>query len=84
MQNNQRPVLAGVVIKVPITFMGILNICKSLDFTEKNCNNISCRTKMSSSWTFLLLKLTEMTSTQESVKRFSYTQIPWLMSLRQL
>ena len=26
---------------------------------------------MSSSWTLLLLKLTEMTSTQESVKRFS-------------
>ena len=35
---------------------------------------------MSSSWTFLLLKLTEMTSTQESVKRFSSTQIPGLTS----
>ena len=35
---------------------------------------------MSSSWTFLLLKLTEMTLTQESVKKFSYTQIPGLTS----
>ena len=36
---------------------------------------------MSSSLTFLLLKLTEVTSTQESVKRFSYTQIPGWTSI---
>ena len=35
---------------------------------------------MLSSRTFLLLKLTEVTSTQEYVQRFSYRQIPGLTS----
>ena len=52
---------------------------KSLDAHEKNCN-ISCRSKILSSRTFLLLKLTEVTSTQEYVQRFSYRQIPGLTS----
>ena len=42
---------------------------------------MSSRPKISSSQTFLLLKLTEVTSTKVSVKRFSYRQIPWLTSL---
>ena len=52
---------------------------KSSDAHEKNCN-ISCQPKMFSSRTFLLLKLTEVTSTQESVQGFSYRQIPGLTS----
>ena len=36
---------------------------------------------MSSSWTFWLLKLTEVTSNRESVKRFSCREIPDLTSL---
>ena len=36
------------------------------EYFEKNCS-ISCSPKMLSSWTFLLLKLTKVTSTQESV-----------------
>ena len=36
---------------------------------------------MSSSWTFSLLKLTEVTSNRESVKRFSCREIPDLTSL---
>ena len=71
------PVLSG--LKVHITSVGILHICNLWIFLKKNCN-ISCQSKFSSSQTFLLLKLTEMTSTQESVKRFSYTQIPGLTS----
>ena len=63
-------------LKVPITFMGILNICNLWILLRKIVIYISCRMKMSSSWIFLLLKLTEITSTQEYVKRFSYTQIP--------
>ena len=43
----------------------------SLDSPEKNCN-ISYWPKMSYSLTFWLLKLMEVISTQESVKRFSY------------
>ena len=61
-----------------------------LDTHEKNCN-ISCQPKNSSSYTFLLLKLTDMTSNQESVymktllyeilyKIFLY-EIPGLTSL---
>ena len=52
---------------------------KSSDAHEKNCN-ISCQPKMLSSRTFLLLKLTEVMSTQESVQRLSYRQIPGLTS----
>ena len=48
---------------------------KSSDAHEKNCN-ISCQPKILSSRTFVLLKLTEVTSTQESVQGFSYRQIP--------
>ena len=36
---------------------------------------------MSSSWTFSLLKLTEVTSNRESVKRFSCREIPDVTSL---
>ena len=39
-----------------------------LEPCDKNCN-ISCRSKMLSSWTFWLLKLTEVTSNQESVSQ---------------
>ena len=53
-------------LKGPITSVGILHICNPLDSPEKNCD-ISCWPKISSSQTFLLSKLTEVTSTQESV-----------------
>ena len=36
---------------------------------------------MSSSWTFSLLKLTEVMSQRQSVKRFSYREIPAMTSL---
>ena len=52
---------------------------KSSDAHEKNCN-ISCQPNILSSRTFLLLKLTEVTSTQGSVQGFSYRQIPGLTS----
>ena len=52
---------------------------KSSDAHEKNCN-ISCQPKILSSRTFLLLKIMEVTSTQESVQRFSYRHIPGLTS----
>ena len=52
--------------KVLLTSVEILYIyLQSLNSPERNCN-ISCRPKISSSWTFLLLKLTEVMSTQES------------------
>ena len=53
---------------------------KYLDTHEKNCN-ISCQPKNSSSYTFLLLKLTDMTSNQESVYMKTLAQIPGLTSL---
>ena len=68
------------IFKVPLTFVEILRICDLWILLRENCN-ISCRPKISSSWTFLLLKSTEVTSTKVSVKRFSYRQIPWLTSL---
>ena len=58
---------------------GDFTYLKSSDTSEKNCN-ISCQPKILSSRTFLLLKLTEVTSTQESVQRFSYRHIPGLTS----
>ena len=36
---------------------------------------------MSSSWTFPLLKLTEVMSSRESVKRLSYGEIPAMTSV---
>ena len=53
-------------IKVPISCLGILHIC-NLWILLRNIVYIFCRSKILSSWIFLLLKLTEMTSTQESV-----------------
>ena len=47
-------------VKVRITSMGILNICNLWILLRKIV--IYCRTKMSSSWTFSLLKLTEVMS----------------------
>ena len=46
-----------ITIKVPISCLGILHIC----------NLWILLTKMLSSWTFLLLNVTEVTSNQESV-----------------
>ena len=45
-------------IKVRITSMGILNICNLWILLRKIV--IYCQMKMSSSWTFSLLKLTEV------------------------
>ena len=45
----------------------------------KNCY-IACQPTFLSSWTFLPLKLMEVTSTQESVQGFSYRQTPGLTS----
>ena len=62
------------------------NVCEdfqcllSLDSPEKNCN-ISCRTKMSSSCIFSLLKLTEVTSNRESLYMKTSSQILDLTSL---
>ena len=53
---------------------------KSSDTHEKNCN-ISCQPKNSSLYTFLLLKLTDVTSDQESVYMKTPAQIPGLTSL---
>ena len=53
---------------------------KSSDTHEKNCN-ISCQQKNSSSYIFLLLKLTDMTSNQESVYMKTLALIPGLTSL---
>ena len=53
---------------------------KSSDAHEKDYN-ISCQPKNSSSYTFLLLKLTDMTSNQESVYMKTLAQIPGLTSL---
>ena len=49
-------------------------------FPSEN-GNISCRTKMSSSCTFLLLKFTEVTSNRESLYMKTSSQIPNLTSL---
>ena len=67
------------IFKVSIRGVGDFTYFKCSDAHEKNCN-ISCQPKIISSRTFLLLKLTEVTSTQESVQRFSYRQIPGLTS----
>ena len=46
--------------------VGDFTYLEYLEPCDKNCN-ISCRSKIVSSWTFWLLKLTEVTSNQESV-----------------
>ena len=46
---------------------------------EKNCN-VSCQPKISSSYTFLMLKLREMTSTKVSVYMKTSSQIPGFTS----
>ena len=56
--NTARKVSRSSLVKVRITSMGILNICNLWILLR----NISCRTKISSSWTFSLLKLTEVMS----------------------
>ena len=53
-------------LKVSIRPLGSLHICNLRIFLRKNCN-IPCQPKILSSWTLLLLKLTEVTSTQQSV-----------------
>ena len=66
------------MLKVLIQGFGDFTYLKSSDTHEKNCN-ISCQPKNSS--TFLLLKLTDMTSNQESVYMKTLAQIPGLTSL---
>ena len=61
------------MFKVPIRGLGILHG----DTREKNCNT-SCQTKNA---TILLLKLTDMTSNQESVYMKTPAQIPGLTLL---
>ena len=59
---------------------GDFTYLKSSDTHEKN-GNISCQPKNSSSYTSLLLKLTDMTSNQEYVYMKTSAQIPGLTSL---
>ena len=59
-----------MIREVHITSMGILDVCNLWILLRKIVIYLGR----------LLLKLTEMTSTQESVKRFSYAQIPVLTS----
>ena len=59
---------------------GDFTYLKSSDTHEKN-GNISCQPKNSSSYTSLLLKLTDMTSNQEYVYMKTSLQIPGLTSL---
>ena len=66
-------------IKVRITSMGILNICNLWILLRKIV--IYCRTKMSSSWTFSLLKLTEVMSQRESLYMKTSLQIRAMTSL---
>ena len=65
--------------KVPIRGLGILHISNLRMLMRKIVIYLVSR-KFYLRGPFLLLKLTEVTSTQESVKRFSYRHIPGLTS----
>ena len=66
-------------IKVRITSMGILNICNLWILLRKIV--IYCQMKMSSSWTFSLLKLTEVMPQRESLYMKTSLQISAMTSL---
>ena len=70
-----------MLVKMPVRSVGILNICTLWILLRKIVYNISCWLKISSSWTFLLLKFTEVTSTQGSVYIKVSFQIPGLTSI---
>ena len=59
------------------TSESVLLLRKKVDISEKNCN-ISCRRKIVSSWTFLLLKVTEFKGNYNCVivktRRYRHTE----------
>ena len=63
---SQFKFLLLIPFKVPISWLGILHNYNII-WNPVIRIAISCRSKILSSWTFRLLKLTEVTSNQESV-----------------